>query len=108
MRAITAYTLLLIFILTGAALHAKDGTDMARAGQKLFARYCTECHGPTGQGTDRAPALQAYVKNSQPAMLVSFVKNGKLRSGMPSWSRLPDQQLSQIVAYLQVLANSGE
>jgi len=35
-------------------------------------------------------------------------KNGKLRSGMPSWSRLPDQQLSQIVAYLQVLANSRE
>ena len=32
----------------------------------------------------------------------------KLRAGMPSWSRLPDQQLSQIVAYLQVLANSGE
>ena len=111
MRAITAYFLLSVFVLSVAPLHAKDGTDkdgtdMVRAGQKLFARYCAECHGVTGQGTDRAPALQPYVKNSQPAMLVSFIKNGKLRAGMPSWSRLPDQQLSQIVAYLQVLADS--
>jgi mono/diheme cytochrome c family protein len=106
MRAITAYILLSLFVLTVARLHAKDGTDKARAGQKLFARYCAECHGATGQGTDRAPALQPYVKSSQPTMLVSFIKNGKLRAGMPSWSRLPDQQLSQIVAYLQVLADS--
>jgi mono/diheme cytochrome c family protein len=106
MRAITGYILLSVFVLTVATLHAEDGTDRVRAGQKLFARYCAECHGATGQGTDRAPALQPYVKNSQPAMLVSFIKNGKLRAGMPSWSRLPDQRLSQIVAYLQVLPDS--
>ena len=106
MRAIVGYILLSVSVLTVATLHAKDGTDNVRAGQKLFARYCAECHGPTGQGTDRAPALQSYVKNSQPAMLVSFIKNGKLRAGMPSWSRLPDQRLSQIVSYLQVLPDS--
>jgi mono/diheme cytochrome c family protein len=106
MRAITTYILLSVFILTVGRLHAKDGTEMVRAGQKLFARYCAECHGAMGQGTDRAPALQPYVKNSQPAMLVSFIKNGKLRAGMPSWSRLPDQRLSQIVSYLQVLPDS--
>ena len=106
MRAITGYILLSVLVLTVATLHAEDGTDRVRAGQKLFARYCAECHGATGQGTDRAPALQPYVKNSQPAMLVSFIKNGKLRAGMPSWSRLPDQRLSQIVSYLQVLPDS--
>src|SRR5262245_19941176 len=108
MRAVTGYILLWVFVLTVATLHAKDGTDNVRAGQKLFARYCAECHGATGQGTDRAPSLQVYVKRSQPPMLVSFIKNGKLRAGMPSWSRLPDQQLSQIVDYLQTLAVRGQ
>ena len=58
MRAITGYILLSVFVLTVATLHAEDGTDRVRAGQKLFVRYCAECHGATGQGTDRAPALQ--------------------------------------------------
>jgi len=106
MRAIAGCVLLSVCVLPVATLHAKDGTDNVRAGQKLFARYCAECHGTIGQGTDRAPALQPYVKSSQPKMLVSFIKNGKLRAGMPSWSRLPDQRLSQIVAYLQVLPDS--
>ena|SRR3989442_14443982 len=107
MRAV-GFVLLSSLILTGVALRANDGTNDTRAGQKLFARYCAECHGVTGQGTDRAPALQAYVKSSQPKMLVSFLKNGKLRAGMPSWSRLPDQRLSQIVTYLQILAERGQ
>jgi len=106
MRAITGYILFSVCVLTVATLHAKDGTDNVRAGQKLFARYCAECHGTTGQGTERAPALQQYVKSSEPTLLVSFIKNGKLRAGMPSWSRLPDQRLSQIVAYLRVLPDS--
>src|SRR5215470_15528590 len=104
MRALGISILGSILILATVALQAKDKSEDARAGQKLFARHCAECHGETGQGTDRAPALQSYVKSSEPRMLVSFIKNGNLRAGMPSWSRLPDQQLSQIVAYLQSLA----
>ena len=37
MRAITGFILLSVFVLTLATLHAKDGTDNVRAGQKLFA-----------------------------------------------------------------------
>lgn len=36
-------------------------------------------------------------------MLHRFIKNGNLRAGMPSWSRLPDQQLWQLVTYVQSL-----
>jgi mono/diheme cytochrome c family protein len=104
MRVLGISILAWILILATVAVEAEDKGDTARAGQKLFARYCAECHGETAQGTDRAPALQSYVKSSEPRMLVSFIKNGNLRAGMPSWSRLPDQQLSQIVAYLQSLA----
>jgi mono/diheme cytochrome c family protein len=108
MRVVRSSILASILVLTTATLEAKDGNNTSRAGQKLFTRYCAECHGRMGQGTDRAPALQSYIRSSQPAMLVSFIKNGNLRAGMPSWSRLPDQRLSQIVAYLQELSESGQ
>jgi mono/diheme cytochrome c family protein len=71
------------------------------AGRKLFERHCSECHGPEGLGTERAPSVAAFVRNTDRSSLQSFVKNGNLRRGMPSWSKLPDQRLDQIVTYLK-------
>jgi cytochrome c oxidase cbb3-type subunit II len=79
-----------------------SGTARA-AGQKLFARHCAECHGEAAEGTDRAPGLRPFARSAGPRELQSFIKKGNLRTGMPSWSRLPDQRLWQIVTYLQSL-----
>jgi mono/diheme cytochrome c family protein len=73
------------------------------AGKKLFERHCVECHGENGSGSQRAPSLQAVSTAATPGMLHWFIKNGDLRAGMPSWSKLPDQQLWQIVTYLRTL-----
>ncbi len=74
------------------------------AGQKLFRRYCAQCHGDEGYGTVRAPNLRSpSVKSAKPGELAWFLKNGNLRAGMPSWSRLPDQRRWQLVAYLKSL-----
>ena len=79
-------------------------SQLARAaGQKLFLRHCAECHGMTAEGTDRAPSLLQFARSAAPGALQSFLKNGNLRRGMPSWSRLPDPQLWQLVTYLQRL-----
>jgi mono/diheme cytochrome c family protein len=78
------------------------------AGRKLFGRHCSECHGPEGLGTDRAPSVAAFVRNMDRSSLQSFMKNGNLRRGMPSWSQLPDQRLDQIVAYLKSLHSAQE
>ena len=87
-----------------AAQNPFQDNDLARAaGQKLFQRHCAECHGPAAEGTDKAPSLAQFARSAQPGTLQSFLKNGNLRRGMPSWSRLPDQQLWQIVTYLQTL-----
>ena len=97
------------------ALYAKGGADRPAenpfqnsesgraAGQKLFMRHCSECHGQAAVGTDRAPSLRRFVRSAAPRPLHSFIKNGNLRAGMPSWSRLPDQQIWQLVTYLQTL-----
>src|ERR1051325_7609552 len=68
-----------------------DNPVARAAGQKLFLRHCAECHGTAGEGTERAPSLQEFARASAPAALQSFIKNGNLRAGMPSWSRLPDR-----------------
>ncbi|HYR44698.1 MAG TPA: cytochrome c [Terriglobia bacterium] len=104
-----------VSLMVGTALYAKSGADRpatnpfensqsARAaGQKLFMRHCAECHGEAAEGTDRAPSLRQFVRAAAPRTLHSFIKNGNLRAGMPSWSRLPDQQLWQLVTYLRTL-----
>jgi mono/diheme cytochrome c family protein len=79
------------------------GNNEARiAGKKLFLRHCAECHGEDGRGREDTPSLQREsVRASAPGALVWFLKNGNLRRGMPSWSRLPEAQLWQIVTHLQ-------
>ncbi len=103
-RAILVLVVVLIVSLTAGYAENRRGPDTARAaGRKLFLRHCAECHGQAAEGTDRAPSLRSFVRAAEPAALQSFIKNGNLRAGMPSWSRLPDQQLNQIVTYLQTL-----
>ncbi|PYS17608.1 MAG: hypothetical protein DMG17_09095 [Acidobacteria bacterium] len=111
-HAIQIIPVIILFI---TVVYAKSGAERptenpfqnnesARAaGQKLFARHCAECHGPTAEGTERAPSLREFVRSAAPRTLHTFIKNGNLRSGMPSWSRLPDPQLWQLVTYLQTL-----
>ena len=87
-----------------AAQNPFRDNDLGRAaGQKLFQRHCAECHGPSAEGTEKAPSPVQFALSAEPGTLQSFLKNGNLRRGMPSWSRLPDQQLWQIVTYLQTL-----
>jgi mono/diheme cytochrome c family protein len=74
------------------------------AGRKLFKHHCAECHGNDGQGSEKAPALRGGVlAQAKPGDLFWIVKNGNLWRGMPSWSKLPDAQLWQIVTYLDTL-----
>ncbi len=76
--------------------------EAIQAGEKLFRRHCAGCHGEDAHGRGRAPSLTSgIVRGAAPGELVWFLKNGDLRAGMPSWSRLPDERLWQIVTYLQ-------
>jgi mono/diheme cytochrome c family protein len=78
--------------------------EAVRAGRKLFQRYCAECHGADLAGRGKAPALDSgWVEQAMPGDLYWFLTNGNLRTGMPSWSRLPDQQRWQLVTYLKSL-----
>jgi mono/diheme cytochrome c family protein len=76
----------------------------AAAGEKLYRRYCAACHGEDAQGIGHTPALRTLqVERASPGTLFWLLRNGKLDRGMPSWSKLPDQQRWQIVTYLKIL-----
>jgi mono/diheme cytochrome c family protein len=74
------------------------------AGRKLFELRCAECHGASAEGTRKAPSLRApQVRDAAPGALFWVLTNGVVRRGMPVWSKLPEQQRWQIVAYLKGL-----
>ena len=74
------------------------------AGEKLFQENCSKCHGKNAEGKGRKPALRSErVQEASPGELEWLLTNGSLRNGMPSWSRLPEQQRWQLVAFLKSL-----
>jgi mono/diheme cytochrome c family protein len=78
--------------------------DAAAAGAKLFAQHCASCHGKEAEGRGKRPGLHSeHVQGSTDGELFWLLTNGQARYGMPSWSRLPEPQRWQVVAFLKSL-----
>lgn len=74
----------------------------ARAGAKLYGRTCAPCHGSHREGHGRVPALDgAAIRQTPPGTLFWILRNGSLRTGMPSFASLPEAERWQIVAFLR-------
>ena len=82
-----------------------DQPQAIQAGRLLFADHCAQCHGNTAEGMKKRPSLRTPRVQSQATEgdLHWLLANGNLRRGMPSWSKLPDQQLWQLISYLRSL-----
>ncbi len=85
---------------TGTAGEAHPANREAR-GQAVFARYCNSCH-PAGQ-RGAGPPLPMFVASSTDQDLRTLIRQGKNR--MPAFgpSVIPDDQLSDLIAYLRTL-----
>jgi mono/diheme cytochrome c family protein len=78
--------------------------DAVEAGGKLFEQHCSECHGRKGEGKGKAPSLvRDEVQEATPGALFWILTNGVVRHGMPVWSKLPEPQRWQLVAFLKSL-----
>jgi mono/diheme cytochrome c family protein len=96
----------------------RDGVDAAHfRGSLVFFNYCMTCHGPNADGRGRAarlynppPAdLRASDKNA--AYMLQIVRLGGKPMGrsefMPPWGEeLTEEQITDVVAYLQSIANA--
>jgi len=79
-------------------------TNAVAAGGKLFRQNCASCHGADAAGLDDHPSLRTgRIRAATPGELQWILTNGSMRNGMPSWSRLPEQQRWQIIVYLKSL-----
>jgi len=76
--------------------------DAVAAGGKLFEQHCAECHGQKANGTRRGPSLLGRAMQQAPPGAIFWVlTNGVVRHGMPVWSKLPEPERWQIVAFLK-------
>jgi len=81
-------------------------SDALAGGKKLFDQRCSVCHRSDGTGTSRGPNLTlARVQQQSEGALLWKISSGNTRSGMPSFSFLPEPQRWQLVAYLRSLSN---
>ena len=79
--------------------------DAIAAGHNVFEEHCSKCHGQNAEGTKKRPSLRTERIQQQSTVgdLHWLLVNGSMKKGMPSWAKLPDAQLWQLVSYLKSL-----
>ena len=79
--------------------------DAVAAGRIVFSDHCAQCHGENAEGTKKRPSLRS-VRVQQEASegdLHWLLVNGNMGRGMPSWSKLGDPQIWQVISYVKTL-----
>jgi mono/diheme cytochrome c family protein len=79
--------------------------DAVAAGRRIYVEHCLHCHGENAEGTKKRPPLSSERVQQQatPGDLHWLLFNGNMKKGMPSWAKLPDPQLWQVIAYVKTL-----
>jgi mono/diheme cytochrome c family protein len=115
----------LIFLSTALVLASADGAWLAKvpardheranpyqeqpdaiaAGRRIFLDHCSKCHGENAEGTKKWPPLRSHRVQQQATVgdLHWLLVNGNMKKGMPSWSKLPDPQIWQVISYVKSL-----
>ncbi|MCU0484874.1 MAG: c-type cytochrome [Anaerolineales bacterium] len=73
-------------------------------GAELYANSCDNCHGPEGQGSQRAPSLnvRSYLVDTPDAALEQIITLGVPETAMPAWGdRLSEAEIQAIVGFIR-------
>ncbi len=79
--------------------------DAVAAGRIVFKDHCAKCHGENAGGTKKRPSLRSarVQQEATEGDLHWLLVNGNMGRGMPSWSRLGDPQIWQVITYVRSL-----
>ncbi|HKD83634.1 MAG TPA: c-type cytochrome [Terriglobales bacterium] len=82
-----------------------DQPDAVAAGRRVFVDHCAQCHGKDAQGTDKRPSLRTarVQQEATEGELHWLLVHGSMGNGMPSWSKLGDPQIWQVITYVRSL-----
>jgi mono/diheme cytochrome c family protein len=83
----------------------KDQADAVAAGRRIFVDRCAHCHGEDAEGTKKRPSLRTsrVQQEATDGDLHWLLRNGSMAYGMPSWSKLGDPQIWQVIMYVKSL-----
>lgn len=71
--------------MTDLILHPRELSPIER-GQRIFAQYCSACHGSYGEGMPAVPSLHTdQVRGYTDEQLDIIVRNGVIDTMMPAW-----------------------
>jgi mono/diheme cytochrome c family protein len=78
---------------------------LLETGAALYTQTCARCHGPEGQGTPRAPALNVqsfFQKVTTDAAMIQIVTSGVPGTAMPAWGdRLSPSEIEAVTAFVR-------
>lgn len=79
--------------------------EAVAAGRLVFSDHCAQCHGEDAQGTKKRPSLRStrVQQEATAGDLHWLLVNGNMGRGMPSWSKLGDPQIWQVITYVKTL-----
>ena len=83
---------------------ASTDAEVIAEGAKLYSVACSHCHGPEGQGTPIAPALnvQSFLSETSDQAIKAIISQGVPDTRMPAWGgRLTDDQLNALVSFIR-------
>jgi mono/diheme cytochrome c family protein len=84
----------------------KDKPELTAGGKKVFVKTCAICH-ESGSKAQKGPELSSpAVQKETDGALFWKISNGNSRTGMPSFSSLPDAQRWQLVLYIRSLGTA--
>ncbi len=73
-------------------------------GSDLYTANCSRCHGPEGQGTQRAPSLnvKTFLTETGDQAIQQIVTNGVPGTAMPAWgTRMTEANIQAIVGFIR-------
>lgn len=73
-------------------------------GGDLYTANCSRCHGPEGQGTQRAPSLnvKSFLTDTSDLAMEQIITNGVPGTAMPAWgTRMTEADIQAIVGFIR-------
>ena len=115
MRASIATVALIVGLIGAAGAQgpppplAHPGADDLASGAKVFATYCSRCHGHEGGGGMGPPLARPRLRHAEDdAAIVGIVMNGIPGTSMPPAFWLSERQTVQVAAYVRSLGKRPE
>ena len=123
----TWWIVLLVLLAAASGVAAQDlgNEQQQQAGKKLYDKYCSQCHGPNGDGVGPAtgrvkPAPRDFTSGKYKfratpsgmlptdADLKKVIRDGLPYTSMPGWPIFSDSEVQNIIYYLKTFSEDFE